>query len=252
MDGIADDVAIMCLKVVPDGDERDKDVANGIYYAVDNGALVINMSFGKGYSPEKELVDNAMRYAAKHDVLLISGAGNEGANIDLDPKFPNDDYEKKPLFGSKRAKNFLSVGALSPEGGELAVAEFSNYGTKSVDVFAPGVYIYSTTPDSTYEYLSGTSMAAPVVSGLAAMIRSRYPNLSALQVKDIILESSRPLPSKLIQPGTFDKVSSDELSENGGMADLLRAMEMAAKTKGKAKLKNRKPTSSYAGQQDKT
>lgn len=252
MDGVADDVAIMCLKVVPNGDERDKDVANAIRYAVDNGALVVNMSFGKGYSPEKFLVDEAMKYAARHDVLLVVGAGNESTNIDVEPKFPNDEYSKKSLFGPKRAKNFLSIGALSPEGGKEAVAEFSNYGREDVDVFAPGVFIYSTTPDSTYEFLSGTSMAAPMVSGMAALIRSRYPGLSAVQVKQIIMESSRSLPSKLIQPGTFDEVPAEELCVSAGMVDVVRAMQLAAKTNGKAKLKKRKEGTAYQAMPSRT
>ena len=244
MNGIADEVEIMAIKVVPDGDERDKDVANGIRYAVDNGALVINMSFGKGYSPEKFLVDEAMKYAAKHDVLLVLGAGNEGDDIDADPKYPSDTYAKKPFLGPKGVPNLLSVGAVGPEGGEAAVAEFSNYGKKAVDVFAPGVFIYSTTPDSTYDYASGTSMAAPVVSGIAVLIRSRYPDLSARQVKEIIMESSRPLPSSVTQPGTFDKISPKELSVTGGMVDVVSAMKLASGTKGKAKKKDRVVTSS--------
>ena len=239
MNGIADEVEIMAIKVVPDGDERDKDVANGIRYAVDNGALVINMSFGKGYSPEKFLVDEAVKYAAKHDVLLVLGAGNEGDDIDADPKYPSDTYAKKPFLGPKGAPNLLSVGAVGPEGGEAAVAEFSNYGKKGVDVFAPGVFIYSTTPDSTYDYASGTSMAAPVVSGVAVLIRSRYPDLSAKQVKEIIMDSSRPLPSTVTQPGTFDKVSPKELSISGGVVDVVSAMKLASGTKGKAKKKDR-------------
>lgn len=245
MNGIADHVAIMSIKIIPDGDERDKDVANAIRYAVDNGASVINMSFGKGYSPEKYLVDNAMKYAAKHDVLLVLGAGNESTDIDADPKFPNDTYAKKKLLGCNRAKNMLSVGALSPDGGELAIAEFSNYGKNEVDVFAPGVFIYSTTPDSTYEYLSGTSMAAPVVSGVAALIRSRYADLSAIQVKEIIMKSVRKLPASVTQPGTFDTVSSSDLSISGGMVDVVTAMKLASTTKGKAKKKNRVPESEY-------
>jgi len=211
IDGIADNVAIMSLKIVPDGDERDKDVANAIIYAVDNGAEVINMSFGKGYSPEKQLVDMAMKYAAKKDVLLVLGAGNEGENLDSSPKFPNDTY----LKSTSGPKNLISVGGLSPEGGSAAVAEFSNYGKKEVDVFAPGVYIYSTTPDSTYDYASGTSMASPVVAGVATVIRSRYPSLTAAQVKDIIIKSSRKLPATVTQPGTFEEVSSSAMGIGG-------------------------------------
>ncbi len=245
MDGVADQVAIMAVKLVPDGDERDKDVANGIRYAVDNGALVINMSFGKGYSPEKYLVDDAMKYAAKHDVLLVLGAGNENEDMDKDPKFPNKDYLKKPLLGPRQAKNLISVGALGPEGGTNAIAEFSNYGKKKVDVFAPGVFIYSTTPDSTYDYASGTSMAAPVVSGVAAMIRSRYPDLTAVQVKDIIMKSTRMLPDKVVEPGTFDMVSGTDLCVSGGMVDLDAAMKLAATVKGKAKSNSRVAASYY-------
>lgn len=229
-DGIADNVAIMSLKIVPDGDERDKDVANAIMYAVDNGAEVINMSFGKGFSPEKKLVDDAMKYAAKKDVLLVLGAGNESTNVDANLKFPNDTY----LNSKKGPKNLISVGALAPEGGSAAVAEFSNYGKKEVDVFAPGVYIYSTTPDSTYDYASGTSMASPVVAGVAALIRSRYPKLTAAQVKDVIMKSARNLSAKVIQPGTFDEVASTELGLSGAI-DVPQAMKLAAKTKGRRK-----------------
>ncbi len=237
INGIADNVALMAVKVVPDGDERDKDVANAIRYAVDNGAEVINMSFGKGYSPEKFLVDNAVKYAAKHDVLLVAGAGNEGADVDVTPSFPNDTYARKSLFGPRKAKNFVNVGALSPEGGEQSIAEFSNYGKKNVDVFAPGVYIYSTTPNGEYEYASGTSMASPVVAGVAAMIRSRYPKLSAEQVKDVLIRSARKLPAKVIQPGTYDMVSADKLGVSGAV-DMPAAMKMAAQMKGKRKAAN--------------
>jgi subtilisin family serine protease len=230
VDGIADNVAIMSLKIVPDGDERDKDVANAIIYAVDNGAEVINMSFGKGYSPEKKLVDNAMKYAAKKDVLLVLGAGNESTDLDKEPKFPNDTY----LNSKSGPKNLISVGALSPEGGSGAIAEFSNYGKKEVDVFAPGVYIYSTTPDSTYDYASGTSMASPVVAGVATVIRSRFPSLTAAQVKEILIKSARNLPAKVIQPGTFDEVPPSELGIAGAV-DLPAAMKLASKTKGKRK-----------------
>lgn len=234
VDGIADNVALMAVNVVPDGDERDKDVANAIRYAVDNGAEVINMSFGKGYSPEKYLVDNAVKYACKHDVLLVLAAGNDGANLDGTQTFPNDTYAKKSLFGSKTAKNLITVGALSPEGGDQSIAEFSNYGKKEVDVFAPGIYIFSTIPNGTYESASGTSMASPVVAGVAAMIRSRYPKLSAVQVKNVLIKSSRKLPAKVIEPGTFDMVDSNTLGL-GGAVDMPAAMKYASLLKGKRK-----------------
>ncbi len=245
MNGIADQVVIMPVKAVPDGDERDKDIANGILYAVNNGAQIINMSFGKGYSPQKKLVDDAMKYAAKHDVLLVHGCGNEGVNVDTEANFPNDTYLRKPLLGRKRAPNVITVGAVSPEGGENSIAEFSNYGKREVDVFAPGVYIYSTTPDSMYDYASGTSMASPVVSGIAALIRSRYPDLSAVQVKEILMKSTRPLPDQVMEPGTFELVKSSELSVTGGTVDVVNAMKLAAQTKGKARLKKRVQATEY-------
>jgi len=251
VDGIADHVAIMPVKVVPDGDEHDKDIANGIYYAVNNGAQVINMSFGKGYSPHKNWVDDAMKYAAKHDVLIVHGSGNESTNVDEAGNFPNDTYLKKGLFGPKRADNFLSIGASGPEGGESSIGEFSNYGKHEVDVFAPGVYIYSTTPDSTYDYASGTSMASPVVAGIAALIRSRYPDLSATQVKAIIIKSTRPLPDTVIEPGTFATVKPSELSVSGGTVDVVNAMKMASTTKGKGKSKARMKTTEYTPSVDK-
>lgn len=251
VDGIADHVAIMPVKVVPDGDERDKDVANGIYYAVNNGAQVINMSFGKGYSPQKKWVDEAVKYAARHDVLIVHGSGNESTNNDTNGNFPNDTYLKKGLFAPKHAPNLISVGATSPEGGESSVAEFSNYGKKEVDVFAPGVYIYSTIPDSAYDYASGTSMASPVVAGMAALIRSRYPDLSAAQVKDIIMKSARPLPTTVTEPGTFDSVKPTDLSVTGGTIDVVNAMKLAATTKGKGKSKARIKTSEYIPPQGK-
>lgn len=235
IDGIADHVRIMAVKVVPDGDERDKDVANGIRYAVDNGAQVINMSFGKGYSPQKDIVDEAMQYAERHDVLLVIGAGNEGDNLRDKPKFPNDTYLRKPLLGPRRARNVMSVGALAPEAGENCIASFSNYGNKEVDVFAPGVFIYSTTPDGGYDFASGTSMASPVVAGLAALIRSRYPALSAVQVKNVIMRSCRPLPEKVINPGTAALVKRTSLCRTGGMVDVPGAMALAATIKGKAR-----------------
>lgn len=184
LDGIADDVQILAVRAVPDGDERDKDVANAIRYAADHGAKVINMSFGKPYSQDKKTVDEAVKYAMKKDVLLIQAAGNSNENIDSAANFPNRKFEN-----GKEAAAYIVVGASGLKDDKHLKADFSNYGKNAVDVFAPGVQIYSSIPGSKYEYFNGTSMAAPVVSGLAALIREYYPKLSALQVKDIILKS---------------------------------------------------------------
>ena len=185
--GVANHVRIMAVRAVPDGDERDKDVANAIRYAVDNGAQIINMSFGKGYSPDEIEVEKAIKYAEKKNVLLVHAAGNDGQNNDETDNFPNATFEKKKgLFSKKKATNWIEVGALNWRGGEDMVAGFSNYGKRKVDVFAPGQEILSTAPDGAYKEASGTSMASPVVAGVAAVIKSYFPELKAKEIKEIL------------------------------------------------------------------
>jgi cell wall-associated protease len=247
MDGIADNVRIMGVRCVPNGDERDKDVANAIRYAVDNGASVINMSFGKAYSWDKKIVDDAVKYAQKNDVLLVHAAGNDGKNNDNTDNFPNDTYDKKGWFKPKKAKTWIEVGALNHDLGENTAASFSNYGKDQVDVFAPGVAIYSTTADNEYDSYPGTSMASPMVAGVAALLRSYYPELSANQVKDIIMDSSVKSTKKVVKPGTEDeKVSFSDLSVTGGMLNSYNAVQKADKTKGKRKKKFRSKAASNA------
>lgn len=234
MNGVADNVRIMSVRAVPDGDERDKDVANAIRYAVDNGASIINMSFGKGQSWNKQIVDDAVRYAAKHDVLLVHAAGNSAQDNDTASNFPNDTYKKKKWLRKKQAQNWLEVGALSWKGGEDAAATFSNYGEKNVDLFAPGVAIYSTTPDNNYGDAQGTSMASPVVAGVAAVLRSHFPDLSAKQVKNILMESAVPLKQKVKTPGSPDElVPFSQLSVSGGVINAVNAVAKAQKVKAK-------------------
>jgi cell wall-associated protease len=240
MDGVSNAARIMTIRAVPDGDERDKDVANAIIYAVDNGASVVNMSFGKSYSWDKEAVDKAIKYASKHDVLLVHAAGNSHQNNDNSNNFPNDKYEKAGWFKPKNAKNWLEIGALSWQGGEDAPATFSNYGKAQIDVFSPGVAIYSTIPDNKYAHFNGTSMAAPVAAGIAAAIRSYFPDLSAIQVKEILMQSAVSQTQKVKTPGSGELVSMKELSITGGTVNAYRAIELAKKTEGKAKKKNRK------------
>lgn len=237
MDGIADNVKIMAVRAVPDGDERDKDVANSIIYAVDNGASVINMSFGKGYSWDKKAVDKAVKYAMKHDVLLVHAAGNSHQDNDGTDNFPHDKFEKRGLFGPKNAKNWIEVGALSWKPGEDMAATFSNYGKENVDLFAPGVDIYSTFPDNEYNAISGTSMASPVVAGVAALIRSYYPELTAEQVKDVLLSNTVTTKNAKVKlPGGEGKVVSfTDLSVTGGTVNAYEALKAAAKVKGKKK-----------------
>jgi subtilisin family serine protease len=225
IDGVADNVRIMAVRAVPDGDERDKDVANAIRYAVDNGAQIINMSFGKGYSPHLEYVQEAIEYANAKGVLLVHAAGNAAENIDETNNFPNDRFGKKGRF-----PNWIEVGASSWEGTEdNFIGSFSNYGKKSVDVFAPGVAINSTKPGDEYENADGTSMASPVTAGMAALLLSYYPELSATQLKDIIMKSTRKLDGlKVTTPGTIDEqVNFSKLSVSGGIINAYEAVKLA-------------------------
>jgi len=224
MNGVAHNVQIMAIRAVPDGDEYDKDVALAIRYAVDNGAKVVNMSFGKSYSPNADWVYDAIKYAAEKDVLLVHAAGNSSEDIDTAENFPNDSKDKLVEF----ADNVLTVGAIALHFDNKLVASFSNYGKKNVDVFAPGVNIYSTLPKDTYGPNNGTSMASPEVAGVAALVRSYYPNLTASQVKHIIMNSGIEFHREVIKPGSkTDKVNFDDLSVSGRVLNAYNALLMA-------------------------
>jgi len=226
MNGVAHNVKIMAVRAVPDGDEYDKDVALAIRYAVDNGAKVINMSFGKSYSPNADWVYDAIKYAADKDVLLVHAAGNDGSDIDTANNYPNDSKDKLVEF----ADNVLTIGAMTRHFDEKIVASFSNYGIKNVDVFAPGLEIYSTFPKDSYQSIQGTSMAAPEVAGVAALVRSYYPNLTASQVKHIIMDSGIEFHKEVIKPGSkTDKINFDDLSVSGRILNAYNALLMAEK-----------------------
>jgi len=275
INGIADNVSIMAIRVVPEGDERDKDVANGIRYAVDNGARIINMSFGKSFKWDKKVVDEAVKYAESKDVLLIHAAGNDNENVDKEENYPNKYFEspealayqkkhrdkvnniikvapkptvRRPYDGSEvaktikkievdtlkfklpQAKNWIEVGASAYRNDADLKASFSNYGKYNVDVFAPGFMIKSTVPKSKYEEFDGTSMAAPVVSGMAAVILSYYPELKAPQVRDIIIKSVVKVDQKVKLRDEFGipiKVRFSELCNSGGVANLYNALKLA-------------------------
>ncbi|OAD45484.1 S8 family peptidase [Polaribacter atrinae] len=230
VNGVADNVKIMAVRSVPDGDEYDKDVALGLRYAVDNGAKVINTSFGKGYSPHKEWVYEAIQYAAKHDVLIINAAGNDGKDIDVERTYPND---SKDLI-TEVSDNVLTIGAMSSSYNENLPANFSNYGKKNVDIFAPGVQIYSTTPENEYKHFSGTSMAAPSAVGVAALVRSYYPKLTASQVKHILMNSGVKINLEVIKPGSQSRENPEgelvpfaDLSVTGRVVNAYNALQMA-------------------------
>jgi subtilisin family serine protease len=230
MNGVTNNVKIMAVRTVPNGDEYDKDVVLAIRYAVDNGAKVINTSFGKSYSPNKEWVYEAIMYAAEKDVLIINAAGNDGKNIDLKRTYPNDSKDLK----TEISDNVLTIGAMSSSYNENLPADFSNYGKINVDIFAPGVQIYSTIPENEYEYFNGTSMAAPSTAGVAALIRSYFPALTAKQVKHIIMNSGTKIDLEVIKPGSFSqdnpkgvKVPFSDLSVTGRIVNAYNALKMA-------------------------
>ena len=222
MDGIADHVRIMAIRAVPGGDEHDKDVALAIRYAVDNGAKVINMSFGKPVSPYKQFVDDAVRYAASKGVLLVHGAGNDGKDITRDVFYPNPQF-----IDGTVATNYLTVGA----SGDLSLggyaAPFSNYSKEWVDIFAPGENIYSTAGNNGYESADGTSLACPVVTGVAALLRSYFPQYSPEQIIQILKTAGQPFEEEVTQPGTDRKVKFSTLSSSGRIINAYEAVKLA-------------------------
>lgn len=223
--GVANNVQIMAIRAVPNGDEYDKDIAHAIRYAVDNGAKVINGSFGKSFSPHSEWVNEAIKYAAEKDVVIVHAAGNDGADLDVVYNYPNDQVNNGPEISN----SFITVGSLDSFYGSKMVSSFSNFGKINVDVFAPGGDIYSTTPENDYESFGGTSMASPGVAGIAALIRSYYPNLKASQVKDIILNSGLKLSTKVIVGGDPNDVKTfSELSKSGRIVNTYNALILAA------------------------
>ena len=230
IDGVADHVRILPVRAVPDGDEYDKDVALALRYAIDNGAKVINTSFGKDFSPHKQWVYDALKYAAEKDVLIVNAAGNDTKNIDTQLSFPDDN-----INGEEFTDTMITIGALNFEYNENLVASFSNYGKNNVDLFSPGVQIYATVPENKYKFLDGTSMAAPEVAGVAALIRSYFPNLKAREVKQILMESGVTPTIKEVLIGEENEekepklVPFANLSKSGKIVNAYNAIILAAK-----------------------
>lgn len=227
INGVAKHVKIMPIRVVPDGDERDKDVANAIIYAVDNGAQIINMSFGKGYSPNQNLVFDAIKYAQENNVLLVHAAGNESQNNDEIKVYPRKD------FNNEEVNNWLEIGASYHLANSRLYPRFSNYGKESLDLFAPGVRIRSTAPNNEYKTASGTSMAAPVVSGVAAVLLSYQRDLDVTELIDYIVNGSNKLDSTMVSHPKLGQINFVKLSRFGAIPNLVNSLDlMAVKRKG--------------------
>ena len=229
--GINNHVKIMTLRAVSNGDEYDKDIARAIIYAVDNGAKVINGSFGKYYSSNPEWVIDAIRYASEKDVLIVHASGNESKDLDQNK---NDNYPNDQYFGNNEfSETFINIGASSINYDENIKGSFSNYGKKNVDIFAPGVSIYSALPENKYEFQSGTSMAAPATSGVASLIFSYFPKLSAKKVKEIIIESGISIDFEIDGIEENKKVSFKDISKSGKIVNAYNALILASRSKRK-------------------
>jgi subtilisin family serine protease len=240
INGINDQAEIMVVRVVPDGDEYDKDVAKAIRYAVDNGAEIINMSFGKDYSPHKDWVDKAIQYAESKNVLIIHAAGNDAKDIDHMPNFPSKRYKSGFI-----AANLLEIGASNSLKDVELAASFTNYGDTLVDVFAPGVDILGATTEGGYKRASGTSFSAPVTTGVASLIKSYYPDLNYKQLKYILIASAQKYKrQKVYLPGgerpegkQAPKVRFKKLSSSAGIINAYEALILAEKVQmGKIKI----------------
>lgn len=217
--GICSTCKIMSVRTVPNGDERDKDVANSIRYAVNNGAKVINMSFGKDMSPNADAVRDAIKYAESKNVLLVHAAGNDASNNDKIGNYPNDSFTN--------GATWLEIGASSYKTSPKRIADFSNYGKAGVDLFAPGEDIYSTYTDNGYQAASGTSMASPVAAGVAAYVWSYYPTLTAAQLKEVLMQSSTKVTEAQKIPGSKDLLPLADVSVSGGIINLYEALKLA-------------------------
>ncbi|SEW04697.1 Subtilase family protein [Chitinophaga sp. YR573] len=227
VDGVANNVQIMMLKVTSNIRElRDHNLANAIRFATDKGASIINLSFGKPYSWNKKEVDDAVKYAMKNDVLIIHAAGNAGEDLDQIPHFPNPIYADSTGI----AKAWIEVGASGPKDDSTLLASFSNYGENSVDILAPGVHIYSTIPGNKYDDYNGSSMAAPLVAGVAALIKEYYPVLTAVQIKEIILKSVVKIKHNVVvkRGGQYASVPFSTICSSSGILNAYNALQLAS------------------------
>ena len=224
VDGITNNVKIMVLRAVPSGDERDKDIINAIYYAVDNGAKIINMSFGKPLNHNEAYMDKALKYAEKNGVLIIRGATNLGQDSDIYPMHPDKYYAD----GSE-CQLMINVGATTRYADSTLIWNLSNYGKNSVDIMAPGSEIYTLFPGNKTIFTQGTSISSPMVVGVAALVWSYFPELTALNVKNILLESAEDFgDQEVIMPGSSNKkVMFKDLSRTGGIVNAYNAILLA-------------------------
>ncbi|WP_420571375.1 S8 family serine peptidase [Kordia sp.] len=235
--GVTNSSKIMMVTVSPFGDEHDKDIALGIRYAVDNGAKIINITFTKYFSLHSDWVREAIKYASRNNVLIVCSAGNYSKNLDNETPYPND----TDTTGNEVVDNLMMIGSSTPFANEFLVSDYSNYGKKNVDIFAPGEFIYTSIGKNNYNFTSGTSYSAPIVSGIAALIRSHYPNLTAAEVKQIIMKSGVSYDIMVNKPSTSKEkelVPFSSLSKSGKIVNAYNALLMAEEVSKKKKKRN--------------
>jgi subtilisin family serine protease len=218
---------ILPISISPAGSYHDKDLALAIRYAVNNGAKVINMSFAKEYSINKEWVFEAFKYAEKHNVVIVRAAGNDSYDLgNYNITYPMDNENN----GKEVSDNFLLVGSSTYKANENLKANFSSYGKNDVDVFAPGDNLFTAKPFNKYMLDRGTSLSAALISGVAALLFSHYPNLTASQVKHIIMDSGIEYTFPVKTPTKEDKdkmTPFNQLSKSGKVVNAYNALIMA-------------------------
>ena len=232
--GISDNVQIMELSTgVPGGGTENKELVNAIYYAVNNGATIINISLRPaGIEVHVKELRVAFDYADKHNVLIVNAAGNDGLNLD------HEKYIMGQGSDGKEHDTFIRVGATTELMNDQLAWESSDFGKNTVDIFAPGKNIYSTFPGNAYNSLSGTSFAAPMVAGVAALLKSYFPKLTSKQVKEILMKSSFR-PGILVTPplgsGIENKIPFSKMSKSGGIVNAYNAVKLADEMMKKSK-----------------
>jgi len=217
------------------GDFTDKDFYLGFKYAISNGANIINISQGKTFSMTPKILFKALKLAKRRNVLVVMSAGNQAMSLDENWRFP----QSISKLYEKNFSNVLIVGASSKKLNKNLLDEDSNYGLKSIDIFAPGEDIPTTLPNNEFTTKSGTSFAAPIVTNVAALLWSHYPKLKASEIKKIIMQSGAEYDGLVNVPCDLEKnqfcknnpqkQKFNLLSRSGKIINALNALKLAEK-----------------------
>ncbi|MBG7630454.1 MAG: S8 family serine peptidase [Bacteroidetes bacterium] len=228
--GITNTVKLMPLCIQAKfGAETDKDLALSIKYAVENGAQVINISANRTYELHNEWVQQALLYAEEQNVLVVKGAGNSETDIDKIITYPNKNTKDHVL------NNFIVVGATGMELNSNFKPVWANYGRKTVDFYAPGESILTTTPFDSYKVDSGSSLSTAITSGVAALLLSYYPDLKVSEIRQILMESATRYDLDIeLDYDSNTTVPFSKLSNSGGVLNAFNAFVLAEKISHKS------------------